>query len=223
MWMIPLNIEHGPKWDSEMNDTLKSYPLAWPAGWKRTLAQHRVRARFNKNRQEVSIAEGTGRVLKALDLLGVRDWNIIISSNLLLRNDGLPRSGQPAPVDPGVAVYWRKTDKDLHKVMAIDQYDRVADNLAAIAATLEAMRAIERYGGAQILDRAFTGFLALPAPKDWREWRAILQLDGNLTLEMAERHYKKLRLVYHPDKPTGSHEQMTELNRAWAEAQEALQ
>ena len=38
--------------------------------------------------------------------------------------------------------------------MAIDAYTRTADNLAAVAATLEAMRAIERHGGAQILERA---------------------------------------------------------------------
>lgn len=57
--------------------------------------------------------------------------------------------------------------------MAIDQYYRVEENLAAIAATLDAMRAIERHGGAQILDRASTGFAALQAPmavaRSWRE------------------------------------------------------
>jgi hypothetical protein len=47
---------------------------------------------------------------------------------------------------------------------------RAADNLAAIAATLEAMRAIDRHGGATILNRAFTGFTALPPPADcWKE------------------------------------------------------
>jgi len=47
--------------------------------------------------------------------------------------------------------------------MAIDIYDTVAGNLAAVAATLDAMRAIERHGGAQILKRAFQGFKALPS------------------------------------------------------------
>ncbi|KVD37855.1 hypothetical protein WJ41_22830 [Burkholderia ubonensis] len=62
----------------------------------------------------------------------------------------------------GVAVYW-ETRAGARRVMAIDQYTRVADNLAAVAATLDAMRAIERHGGARILERAFTGFAALAA------------------------------------------------------------
>ena len=74
----------------------------------------------------------------------------IISTNLKLRLDGLPRSDQKEPDDPGVAVYWQRLSKP-KKVMAIDLYDRIADNLAAIGATLNAMRAIERHGGALIL------------------------------------------------------------------------
>ncbi|SDQ25048.1 hypothetical protein SAMN05443026_0089 [Burkholderia orbicola] len=36
--------------------------------------------------------------------------------------------------------------------MAIDQSARIADNLAAVAATRDAMRGIERRGGARILE-----------------------------------------------------------------------
>jgi len=196
-----------------MISNLTSYPLCWPYGWKRTVPGYRTRARFHKEWKELSIAQGTRRVLHSLELLGVSDYPTIVSTNILLRLDGLPRSDQRNPDDPGVAVYWRKSEKDLYKVMAIDQYNRVADNLAAVAATLEAMRAIDRHGGAQILDRAFTGFLALPVPEGWREWRDILQINGEVTLALAERQYKKLRLESHPDKPSGSHEQMVDLNR----------
>jgi hypothetical protein len=66
--------------------------------------------------------------------------------------------------------------------MAIDQYDRVEHNLAAIAATLDAMRAIKRHGGAEILDRAFTGFTALPAPMaGGKPWRQVLGFDLDYT------------------------------------------
>ena len=89
--------------------------------------------------------------------------------------------------------------------MAIDQYDRVADNLAAIAATLEAMRAIERHGGAQILERAFTGFTALPAPDHQRPWREVLGIPAlpeneAQAREVIEGAYRRLRSRYHPDK-----------------------
>lgn len=87
----------------------------------------------------------------------------LVSSNLKLNMSGLPRSDQGEPTDPGVAVYW-VTRKGERRVMAIDIYNRVADNIAAVARTLEYMRGIERHGGASIQERAFTGFTALPPP-----------------------------------------------------------
>lgn len=94
--------------------------------------------------------------------------------------------------------------------MAIDRYTRVADNLAAIAATLSAMRAIERHGGAQILERAFTGFTALPAPKSWRD---ILQVGTKPTRAIIEANYRRLAKDRHPDNG-GSNDAMAELNAA---------
>ncbi|WP_249183503.1 hypothetical protein [Burkholderia cenocepacia] len=60
------------------------------------------------------------------------------------------------------------------RVMAIDQYAWIADNLAAVAATRDAMRGIERRGGARILERAFTGFATLAAPGRARHWREVI-------------------------------------------------
>jgi hypothetical protein len=84
--------------------------------------------------------------------------------------------------------------------MAIDQYWRVADNLAAIAATLEAMRAIERHGGATILERAFLGFAALPE-KASKPWREVLGIDPNqsATTELVTSRFRALLKVHHPD------------------------
>ena len=133
------------------------------------------------------------------------------------RLDGLPRSGERKPDDPGAAVYW-ETRKGERRVMAIDRYTDVADNLAAIAATLEAMRAIERHGGAQILDRAFTGFVALPAPGASKSWRDILEYGGGpARADEIDRNYRILARDAHPDRG-GNHEAMSELNRAREEA-----
>ncbi|MCA9466883.1 MAG: hypothetical protein KC643_15770 [Nitrospira sp.] len=63
--------------------------------------------------------------------------------------DGFPRSGQRAPEDPGIEVYCKKPKDPIHKIMTVDQYRKVKDNSAAMAAT---MRAIERHVGAVILD-----------------------------------------------------------------------
>jgi hypothetical protein len=87
---------------------------------------------------------------------------VIISSDLKLRNDGLPYSNQRTPEDNGIAVWW-KIDGE-RRVIAPDKYTKIEDNLYAIGKTLEAMRGIERWGGGEIMVRTFTGFTALPGP-----------------------------------------------------------
>ncbi len=214
--------------------TITAYPLTWPAGWPRT--GNRRRAKFGKTetkRNQVSpeitwkslraitIFEAVRRVRDELRRLGATDDDCIISSDLKLRLDGLPRSDQAQPKDPGVAVYWQPRDGGPTKVMAIDLYDKVADNLAAIAATLEAMRAIERHGGAQILERAFTGFDALPPPPDCWE---VLGLDGSrkpdrLAIDAA---YRRKAKEAHPDMG-GSEDAMQRLNNARKRALEIVE
>lgn len=204
--------------------SINAYPLQWPEGWPR--AKVRKRAKFSRGTRQYSqhgsgswvshdkltVADGVARVQRELSALDVPRGESVISTNLELRLDGLPRSGQREPDDPGVAVYWRRGRGEM-KVMAIDIYDRVADNLGAIAATLEAMRAIERHGGAQILDRAFTGFTALPPPGAARPWRAVLGLTGPVTVDMIEAAFRRLAKTAHPD-AGGSTTAMAELNQA---------
>jgi hypothetical protein len=200
-----------------------SYPLDWPIGWKR--ARFRTRAKFVgkagrhvpgengaighwEGKRDLTIDQATKRVLAELSRFGIPDWQIIISTNLKLRKDGYPMSGQANPGDPGAAVYWTK-GKD-RRCMAVDRYDRVADNLAAIAATLDAMRAIERHGGATILDRAFTGFKALAAPEQPFQ---VLGVGANASREEIERAYRLLASEHHPDRG-GSEQQMARINAA---------
>jgi hypothetical protein len=184
--------------------TIPAYPLAWPSGWKRTGAGQRTTSRFStkargNSSQRLTISEAVLRVREVLDRMGIRDDDLVISSNLELRLDGFPRSNQSEPSDQGVAVYWRGSPKDgvPMRCMAIDQYDRVADNLAAIAATLDAMRAIERHGGAAILDRAFTGFAALDPPE--AHWSDVLGTSALSTVDEVRAIYRRLRSTSHPD------------------------
>lgn len=213
------------------NETIQRYPLAWPAGWHRTGSIHRERARFNKKvsqksnysdhvytrSQELTIAEATQRVLEELQRMEIDTEDVVISSNLRTRLDGLPISKQAAPDDPGVAVYWRSGTGT--RCMAIDRYDRVQDNLAAIAATLDAMRAIERHGGATILDRAFQGFVALPAPRAW--WQVLELKDHHATRAQVMDAHRRLIAKHHPDKG-GDTEVAADINAARDQGLEAI-
>lgn len=205
--------------------SINAYPLQWPVGWKRfdTTKRNRLQARFGKARQHsgdryvaprpLSLNEAIERALLELQRMSIDKQDIVISTNVPTRLDGMPRSGLSEPGDPGVAVYWQQAD-GARRVMAIDIYDRVADNLAAIAATLDAMRAIERHGGAAVLERAFTGFTALAAPAASRNWWDVLQVPKQSTREAVKTAYRALASRHHPDKPSGSHEKMAELNAA---------
>lgn len=216
-----------------------AYPLCWPAGWKR--AKHRTRADFGRqqvstysdqfgrpytstSKKRLTVNDGTGRVLDSLRKMGVGDYNVIVSTNIQVRRDGLPYSNQSEPGDPGVAIYWQKNGKK--QCMAVDRYDRVADNLAAIAATLEAMRAIERHGGAEILERAFLGFQSLPPPiNGGRPWQEVLRINGanvsHISLASIEENYRILAMEHHPDRG-GDPNKMAELNEAIRQAREQL-
>jgi hypothetical protein len=211
-----------------MNDYngAKSYPLCWPAGWRRTRTSDRVPARFNKKddtgwKERLTTAQAIDRVMTELARLNQSgDWTMIVSTNVKTSSNGYARSSQPEPEDPGVAVYWKRTSDPAHKVMAVDQYTRLADNIAAIAATLNAMRAIERHGGAKILERAFTGFTALPAPNTWRAVFGWPEEKNVCDVEIKKR-YNELAQQRHPDKKSGSHAGMVELN--WALDQACLE
>lgn len=214
-------------------DQSMASPLHWPEGWRRTQANWRKRAKFNnKSRvrvtdnysymsgKPVTISAATDRLWSALSKMGVPDENRILSTDLKLRQDGLPRSGQAMPDDPGAAVYWLDCGGE-SRCMAVDLYDRVADNIAALAATLDAMRAIERHGGAEILNRAYKGFAALPDPNKEKPWHQTLGVQPDCSFDEAKAAYRRLAANAHPDRG-GSHSQMSEINSAWDRAKDAL-
>lgn len=191
------------------------YPLQWPAGWKRTDAAHRKAAAFKRNDKPLSVFDGVVRVLEELKRLGVDQQDVVVSTNLQTRLDGLPRSDQARPGDPGVCVYWQEHPKAPMRCMAVDRYTLVQDNLAAVAATLDAMRAIERHGGAAILDRAFTGFTALPAPAGGsaRDWWTVLGVAQAATAAEIRDAHQRLAREHHPDRG-GDAARMAEINTA---------
>lgn len=192
-----------------------AYPLSWPLGWKRTQPYHRQRASFGKvrsngrwnSKDRLSLAEARGRLVSELERLGA--INEVLSTNLELRLDGWPRSGQRAPDDPGAAVYFDYCGRPT--VLACDKWDRVEDNIAALAKHIEAMRGMDRWGVGSV-EQAFTGYQALPAPEPW--WKTLGLSGPNVARQDIASAYRKASQAAHPDRPGGSHDRMAAVNAA---------
>lgn len=138
--------------------TAESFPLAWPAGWPRTSMHQRGASRFGKNIGYNQIRE----LQDELRRLGAQ--NVVISSNVPVRNDGLPYSdaARRRYDDPGVAVYFTLRGKQLS--MARDRYWTPWENIRSLVLAIDAMRSIDRHGGSTMMEKAFDGFAALPPP-----------------------------------------------------------
>jgi hypothetical protein len=192
------------------------YPLAWPASWKRTPS--RVASSFGvrktapgaswARKEGLTIAEGLSRLIDELGRL--RASHIVISTDVRTRGDGLPYSTAPMPKDPGVAVYFKLRGAD--RVLACDRYTRLPDNMAAIAAHIEGMRATERHGVGTI-EQAFAGYTALPAAPQV-EWWLVLQVPRSAPLESIDAAYRELAKRAHPDLHGGNENEMMRLNVA---------
>lgn len=186
-----------------------AFPLCWPDGWPRSKTRKRA-TQF----ADWTVYTATERLKNELRLLGASA--VIVSSSIPLRRDGLPLSKPPVDGDPGVAVYFVR--RGTPQCIAIDRYTDVADNIRAITLTIEAMRAIERHGGAEILDRTFEGFAALPAPSPEPDWRTVL---GAKNLTEAEARYRELAKTHHPD-AGGDADEMARINAAIEAARKEL-
>lgn len=196
------------------------FPLSWPAGWKRTAPHERTRANFGKrsttyshsgisysSKHSLTVSQALDRLTGELDRLGA--GGVVISTNITLRLDGLPRSGQAEPQDPGAAVYFTLRRKPT--VLACDRWTRVADNLAALAAHIDCLRGIDRYGVGTI-EQAFTGYQALPPSAE--DWRTVFGLTGTPTMEQVNAAYRRLSLLHHPDTTGGDEHMSLKLNLA---------
>lgn len=202
-----------------MNET--AYPLSWPNGWKR--AKYPCRAAFKRDRRQLTVADGISRLEAELErLIGRTEMErAIISTNLQPTLRGVPRSGQAEPTDKGAAVYF--TFNKRRTVLACDKWDRVADNIASIAAHIECLRGIERYG-VGTLEQAFRGYQALEDFTAGVPWRRVLGFkdDELITLETATTRYRSQMMRVHPDM-TGEHGlQAAQLNDAIAQARKEL-
>lgn len=198
------------------------YPLQWPEGWPRTESWKRGKPQFG-----AQFARDRDSVFRQLKR-GRRASNIVITSDLPTRNDGMPYANASCS-DPGIAVWW--IEKGRERVLACDRWRHINYNLRAIDLTLEALRGLDRWGASEVVERAFAGFAALPpgadAPRGPRPWRDVIGgswpegIDRDELFVIAKSRYRKAIEAAHPDRG-GDPAVAAELNVAIAAAEAEL-
>lgn len=195
-----------------------AYPLQWPIGRPRkiirkssTFGKKVHNGRYDETKR-LTVSDAVKRLQAEVDRLGARQY--VLSTNVELRLDGLPRSDRGEPRDPGVALYFHLNGKP--HCMPCDTYDRVADNIAAVAAHIEATRAIARHGVATVAEM-FAGFTALPPPGAAKHWSEVLGVSRTASLDEIDTAWRTKARSAHPD-AGGTDSQMADINRARDEA-----
>ncbi len=188
------------------------YPLEWPIGRPRTESWKRSKSAFTA----LSFAKTRDDLIAEIRRFGARD--VVLSTDVPLRGDGIPMAGLPQPRDPGVAVYFSlsgETSKSPRRYYAIacDGYKKVEENMRALVHTIASMRTIERHGSSQLLEQAMSGFAALPAKGESGSWWSVLGFMEKPRLADAKARWRDLVAQNHPDRG-GSPERMVQLNDA---------
>lgn len=184
-----------------VSETIEAYPLTWPMG--------RPRARTSESaRFKTALGTAINNVRYEVELLGGQ--RLVISSNLPLRRDGFPMSRGSYVADVGVAVYFELKKKPM--CFACDRWDKVEDNMQAIAKTIDALRGIQRWGSGQMVEQAFTGFVALPAPE--QPWQTLGLSTSRPTRAQIDEAHRRLASQHHPDRPSGDSHVMARINAA---------
>jgi hypothetical protein len=190
---------------------VEAFPLHWPEGWKRTTTSRT----HLPGHQPFGMSRN--RLIRELRLLGAK--NYVLSTDVPVRRDGLPYADFRRPSDPGVAVYFEHRKRRM--CLACDRYAWIEDNVRAIALTIEALRGIERWGASDMIERAYSGFTALPeGSTHWRDVFGFSRSDSIRPDDIDDR-FRQLALVRHPDQG-GSDAQMCELLKARDDARREL-
>lgn len=160
------------------------YPLTWPAGKPRCTVRKYAPFYSRKTmdngyhrKEALTVGVALKRLSDEVRLLGIHD--AIISSNLRQNLDGSISAGKAKILpDPGVAVYFKVAGKP--RVLACDKWISAAENMAAIAGHIAAIRAQDRYG-VGTLEEAFAGYAALPEKATASDWAMVLKVSAAAT------------------------------------------
>ena len=181
---------------------ISNFPLQYPSNYLRT-------EKPKPSQFKVSLAIARDELLIEIKRLG--GSLPVISSNCVLRNDGLPYSKQPKITDCGVAVYFYFNENPV--VLCCDKWNDIASNMRAINKTVEALRALDRWGVSEILKRTFTGFKALPERSSPPQY-----FDGISDFSEIQKLYRELVKKYHPDGSQPNKDKFFEVQQAFEAA-----
>lgn len=194
---------------------MEAYPLQWPLGYERTLPGSRKDSLFKQSMDKAQQnLRAQLKMMKATDL--------VVSTNIPVRKDGMMYADYMARRidDPGVAIYFKIDGVSVS--MCCDYYNRVWENIHALALAIEGLRTIQRHHVSEFIKRAFTGFTALPPAADTPEnpiriWD-ILGLPGKPdSISQVKNAYYEQAKVKHPD-AGGSVSEWNELVNAYESA-----
>jgi hypothetical protein len=183
-------------------DQVTTYPLCWPPNKPRAAARKAAPFRID------SLAKAQREIDEEMRHWRAMRWLVSMAPGYI-----------KGPTDPGAAVWFElesgKPVREL-RVLACDQYMRPVDNLHAISLTLNALRAIDRWG-AYSLEQAMEGAkLALPPPPGAapaRPWWDVLEVGQDWPIEAIEQIARVRAAKHHPD-TGGSTEAFQEFSEA---------
>lgn len=189
---------------------IQAFPLCWPVGYKRSMT--RYRSKFKQTPEKVQ------KFLHSeINKLG--GINLVVSTNIPIRKDGgfySEYAGRSID-DPGVAIYFNYKGKNIS--MCCDQYLSVHENICALGKGIEALRGMNRWGVSDFIERAFTGFAALPESRQTvkKEWWDILGTRHDAREDEIKTAYRVLAKKYHPDVNKENPEYFDIVKRAYEE------
>jgi hypothetical protein len=176
------------------------YPLSFPADRPRTSPGDRKEALWRNAGSRITLSAAKERLRQQVNAMTRqgRPWRVlnqVLSTNIRYTASGSRDQSvsRRDPDDAGVAFYFDLDGKP--HVLACDRWNTVADNIAAIAAHIEALRGQERWGVAD-LRQAFAGHVALPAPDPW--W-GVLGVDRGASIDVITAVYRTKSKTAHPN------------------------
>lgn len=190
----------------------EAFPLCWPAGWPRTAGADKKNGGHAFKRPGGRYGTVPWTFAAARDALVDEIWkhgptSAVVSMNFQTGKNG-PIEGKRRPEDEGVAIYFQRKGRPY--VMACDRYSDAEGNMRSLALALEALRQLERHGGGVMMERAYSGFTALPAPKRPHEILGIAATASEAEIRAA---WRRRIGEAHPDQG-GSEAEASEINAA---------
>lgn len=174
------------------------YPLRWPDG--RPRSTERKVALWREGGRRLTLMPARQRLRDQVEMMtrAGQSWRVtemVLTTNIRFTASGArdQKLSRRDPDDPGVAFYFNLDGRP--HVLACDRWDTVYDNIAAIAAHIEALRGQERWGVAD-LKQAFAGHVALPPPDPWWD---VLGVARDAPSEVIAAAYRTLSKSAHPN------------------------